>query len=135
MGHKIFISLPVKDLPASRAFWEALGYHFSKQFSDDTAACLVITDDIYVMIQTHAKFGEFVAKPIIDATKSTEAIFTLSCDSKEDVHRLADAALKAGGKEASPPDDYGFMFSRNFHDLDGHNWNLVYMDPSYVQPQ
>lgn len=134
MGHKIFINLPINDLKKSMAFWQALGFKFNAQFTNDEAASLVFTDDIYAMLHTHESFRRFTQKKIIDATTSTEVILTLSADSKEDLHRLADAAVNAGGKEAHPMEDYGFMIQRAFFDLDGHNWGVIYMDSSYVQP-
>ena len=135
MAHKIFVNLPTKDLKRSRAFWESMGYSFNPQFSDDTAACLVFSEDIYAMLLTHPKFKEFIDKPIVDTDAQAAAIICLSADSKDEVHRLVDAAVKAGGKEHRPMMDYGFMIQRSFADLDGHNWEVVFMDPSHVQPQ
>ena len=127
MATKIFVNLPVKDLPRSMAFFAALGFTFNKQFTDDTAACMVISDDIYAMLLTHAKFREFTRKEIADATKVTEVLTCLSADSK------ADAALAAGGTEAREPMDYGVMYGRSFQDPDGHIWEVIWMDPSHVQ--
>jgi predicted lactoylglutathione lyase len=133
MATKIFVNLPVKDLPRSMAFFAALGFTFNKQFTDDTAACMVISDDIYAMLLTHAKFREFTRKEIADATKVTEVLTCLSADSKAAVDRLADAALAAGGTEAREPMDYGVMYGRSFQDPDGHIWEVIWMDPSHVQ--
>lgn len=135
MPSSIFLNLPVKDLDASKAFFEALGWHFNKQFTDHTAASLVISDTIYAMLLTHEKFNEFShGKTIADTAKTQEVLISLAVDSKEDVHKLVDAAVKAGAIEPEPMQDYGFMITRSFHDLDGHAWSILHMDPSYVQP-
>ncbi|MFI8398835.1 VOC family protein [Streptomyces sp. NPDC085463] len=128
----IFVNLPVKDLDASKAFFEKLGYSFNPQFSDDTAACLVISDTIFAMLLTEKKFGEFTApgKEISDATKATEVLITLSAESREKADALADAALAAGGTPAKEPMDMGFMYGRSFTDLDGHHWEVFWIDPS-----
>lgn len=135
MPSSIFLNLPVKDLDKSKAFFEALGWHFNKQFTDHTAASLVISDTIYAMLLTHEKFNEFShGKTIADTAKTQEVLISLSVDSKADVHKLVDAAVKAGAKEPEPMQDYGFMITRSFYDLDGHAWSILYMDPSFVQP-
>ena len=128
MPTKIFVNLPVKDLDKSIRFFEALGYAFNPQFTDATAACMIISDDIYAMLLTHAKFKEFTKKTIADATKTTEVLTCLSRDSRERVDALVDTALKAGATEDRGPMDYGFMYGRSFDDLDGHTWEIVHMD-------
>ena len=133
MPSKIFVNLPVKDLDKSKAFFGKLGYTFNAQFTDETAACMVITDDIYAMLLTEPKFKEFSKKPIADAHKTTEVLIALSMDSKDEVNRVVDAAIKGGGSEARDPQDYGFMFLRSFSDLDGHTWEIFWMDPKHVQ--
>jgi predicted lactoylglutathione lyase len=135
MATSIFINLPVRDLAKSKAFAEALGWTINTQFTDETAASVVISDTIYAMLLTHDKYRQFTDKPIADATKTSEVLIALSQDSKEGVHRLVDAAVKAGGTESRPMQDYGFMISRSFDDLDGHTWEVFYMDPAHVQPQ
>jgi predicted lactoylglutathione lyase len=132
MGKKIFVNLPVKQLDRSMDFFKQLGFTFNPQFTDETAACMVISDDIYAMLLTEAKFKEFTPKPIADASKTTEVLTCLSLDSKDEVNRMADTALKAGGTKAREPMDYGFMFGRSFNDPDGHIWEVVWMDPSQV---
>ena len=132
MTTKIFVNLPVKDLDKSMAFFKSLGWTFNPQFTDETAACLVISDDIYAMLLTHDKFKQFTDKKIADSG-SAEVLVALGVGSKDDVNRIADAALKGGGKEPKPPQDYGFMQMRTFLDLDGHHWEIVYMDPAHVQ--
>jgi uncharacterized protein len=134
MSTKIFVNLPVKDLNKSMAFFKALGWSFNSQFTDETAASLVISEDIYAMLLTHKKFGEFTDKKIADGS-TAEALIALAVDSKDEVNRIADAAIKAGGKQAKPPQEYGFMQLRSFLDLDGHHWEIFYMDPAHVQPQ
>jgi uncharacterized protein len=124
----------VKDLDKSMDFFKALGWSFNPQFTDDTAACLVISDDIYAMLLTHKKFGEFTNKKIADGA-TVEALIAISVDSKADVDRIGGAAITAGAKEAKPPQDYGFMQLRSFLDLDGHHWEILYMDPAHVQPK
>ncbi|MFF8604787.1 VOC family protein [Streptomyces sp. NPDC015346] len=135
MTQMIFVNLPVKDLETSKTFWSKLGYSFNPQFSDDTAACLVISDTIFAMLLTEAKFKEFTkpGKEIADATKTTEVLIALSAESREKVDELADGALAAGGSAAKEPLDYGTMYGRSFTDPDGHHWEVMWMDPSAVQ--
>jgi predicted lactoylglutathione lyase len=132
MATKIFVNLPVKDLNRSMAFFKRLGFTFNPQFTDETAACMVISDDIYAMLLTHGKFKEFTKKEIADATKTTEVLTCLSRDSRDEVNTLVDTALRAGATETREPMDHGFMFGRSFDDLDGHIWEIMYMDPSAV---
>lgn len=135
MATKIFVNLAVKDLPKSIEFFSQLGYSFNQQFTDDTAACMVISEDIYAMLLTHEKFSQFTPKQIADATKTTEVLTCLSCESKEAVNDMVNKALAAGATETREPQDYGFMFGRSFNDLDGHIWEIMWMDPSAVQQQ
>ncbi|MDR4472288.1 MAG: VOC family protein [Nitrospira sp.] len=135
MVSKIFVNLPVKDLDKSMAFFKALGFSFNPQFTDATAACMVINTDIFAMLLTHGKVKEFTNKQIADAHKTTEVLTALAVDSKESVNEMAEKALKAGGKEAYPAKDHGFMFVRSFEDLDGHIWELFWMDQQHVQAQ
>lgn len=116
------------------AFFGALGYSFNSQFTDDTAACMVISDTIYVMLLTEAKFQSFTNKPLSDASKSTEVLIALSFDSREAVQEIVARALSAGATAPMPAADHGFMFQHGFTDLDGHMWEVLYMDPAYVQP-
>lgn len=133
MSTKIFVNLPVKNLDASKAFFGALGYTFNPQFTDHTAACMVISDDIFAMLLTEEKFKEFTPKAISDAKHSTEVLIALSCESREQVHDLVRRAVAAGGKTYSEPKDYGFMVQHGFEDLDGHIWEVMWMDPGHVQ--
>jgi len=132
MATKVFVNLPVKDLDRSKAFFTALGFNINPQFTDETAACVVITEDIYAMILTHAKFREFTKKEIADTTNTIEVITCLSFDSKGKVNELANNALKAGAIESREPIDYDFMYGRSFNDPDGHTWEAIWMDPGAV---
>jgi uncharacterized protein len=133
MPTKIFVNLAVKDLDRSMAFFKQLGFTFNPQFTDNTAACMVVTDDIYAMLLTYPKFKEFTKKDIADAHKTTEVLICLSFDSKEKVNEVVDGAVAAGGTEAREPQDSGFMYGRSFNDLDGHIWEIIWMDPSHIQ--
>jgi predicted lactoylglutathione lyase len=133
MPQMIFVNLPVKDLPKSIAFFEALGFAFNPQFTDETAACMVISDTIFVMLLTHEKFAGFSPKPITDTSQSLQVLITLSRDSREAVDAIVAAALTAGGTTVDEPKDYGFMYDHGFLDLDGHGWGVMWMDPAAVQ--
>jgi predicted lactoylglutathione lyase len=132
MDTKIFVNLPVNDLARSMEFFRKLGFTFNAQFTDETAACMVISEDIYAMLITHPRFGDFTPKAIADATKTTEVLTSLSFGSKGEVDRLVDAALAAGATRTRPPDDLGFMYSRSFNDPDGHVWEFFWMDPDAI---
>lgn len=132
MPDKIFVNLPVKSLEKSMAFFKALGFKFNKQFTDKTAACMVISEHIYVMLLTHAKMKQFTRKPIADAKKTTEALIALDFDSKAKVNRIVDKAIAAGGREPRDPQDMGFMYLRQFEDPDGHIWEIFWMDPKAI---
>ena len=133
MPTKIFVNLPVKNLDASKAFFEKLGFSFNPQFTDETAACMVISDDIYAMLLTHEKFKQFTPKAIADSTKTSEVLTALSLDAKGKVDEMVDTALAGGASSVGPTQDYGFMYARSFNDLDGHIWEIVWMDPAHVQ--
>jgi predicted lactoylglutathione lyase len=130
MPTKIFVNLPVKDLDKSKEFFGKLGFSFNPQFTDETAASMVISDDIYAMLLTHRKFKEFTKKEIADATKTTEVLIALSMDSRDEVNAFVDKALASGATKAREPADHGFMFERSFNDLDGHIWEIFHMDMS-----
>jgi predicted lactoylglutathione lyase len=135
MSQKMFVNLPVRDLQKSMTFFKSLGYQFNPQFTDETAACMVISEENYTMLLTHAKFAEFTSRAIADATKTTEVLVCLSCDSREQVDDIMNKALAGGATTCRPPQDYGFMYLQSFHDLDGHIWEFFWMDPSFVQKQ
>jgi predicted lactoylglutathione lyase len=133
MSKKIFVNLPVKDLDKSMEFFKKLGFTFNSQFTDETAVAMVISEDIYAMLLTYEKFKQFTKKEIVDATKSTEVLVALSLDSRNEVDELMAKVLVIGGKEARDPENYEFMYGRAFEDLDGHIWEVFYMDPNHVQ--
>jgi uncharacterized protein len=135
MAKKIFINLPVSDLKKAMTFYTEIGFANNPQFTDETAACMVLTDEIYVMLLTHPKFGQFTTKEIGDTFKTVSVINSLSVDSNEEVNTMVENALKAGGKEPGEAKDYGFMQQRSFEDLDGHSWEVFYMDTSKFPPQ
>ncbi|MCW3013279.1 MAG: Glyoxalase/bleomycin resistance protein/dioxygenase [Solirubrobacterales bacterium] len=129
----IFVNLPVKDLPASTAFFRALGFDFDQKFTDQSCACMVVSEQAYVMLLAETRFAEFTTKPVVDARAQTEAILCVSAESRDAVNAFADAALGAGGSTASEPMDHGFMYGRSFHDLDGHLWEVMWMSPDAVE--
>ena len=133
MSRKIFINLPVKDLKKSMSFFTAIGFVNNPQFTDDTAACMVVSEDIYVMLLTHPKFAGFTPKPIVDATRNTEVLNALSYDSRAEVEDVVRKAVAAGGSTYAEPKDHGFMFQHGFQDPDGHIWEAFWMDPKAVQ--
>jgi uncharacterized protein len=135
VARKLFINLPVRDLPASIRFYTALGFAFNPQFTDETATCMILGEDNFAMLLTHAKFASFAPKPIADETSKTAHLIAITCESKTEVDAMLMAALAAGGKEPNPARDYGFMYQRCFEDPDGHVWEPFWMDPGFVTPQ
>jgi predicted lactoylglutathione lyase len=135
MATKIFVNLPVKDLKRSMGFYAALGFKNNPQFTDDTAACMVISEDIYLMILTEARFKDFTPKAIADATTTTEVLTALSRESRADVDDTVRKAVAAGGSTYAEPKDHGgFMYQHGFQDPDGHIWEVFWMDPKAVPP-
>jgi predicted lactoylglutathione lyase len=132
MATKIFVNLPVKDLNKSMEFFTKLDFTFNPQFTDETAACMIVSEDIFVMLLTRDKFKTFTPKPIWDATKSTEVLVCLSWESREKVDEMVRKAVAAGGTTYNEPQDHGFMYGHGFQDLDGHIWELFYMEPSAI---
>lgn len=130
MSRKIFVNLPVTDLKRSMAFFAALGFRHEPQFTNEQGACIVVSEHIYTMLLTKEFFAGFTAKPIADATRSTEVLMCLSCDSQEELDTLVKKAVAAGGSAPRPPQDHGFMYGHGFEDPDGHIWELVYMRPT-----
>ncbi len=133
MSPLIFITLPVADLPRALAFYKALGYSQNPQFTGDDSACIVISEHIYVMLATHAKFREFSPKVVCDTSKALEVLHALTCESRAQVDDLVRKAIAAGGSTIEEAQDYGFMYHHGFVDLDGHCWGLNYMNE--VPPQ
>jgi len=128
VSKQVFINLPVRDLPKARAFYGAIGAVINPQFSDETAACMVFSESIFVMLLTHAKWSTFTRKPIADRRHS-EVMLAISCEGRAGVDKMADTAGLHGGKaDINPKLDFGFMYNRSFEDLDGHIWEAVFMD-------
>lgn len=136
MPKQIFINLPVRDLAKAKAFYAAIGAVANPQFSDDTAACMVVSDTIFVMLLTHPKWASFTRKPIADAHQTSEVMLALSADDRAAVDAMVAAAGASGGRaDVNPPQDLGFMYGRSFEDVDGHIWETFVMDMSQVPPQ
>ncbi|RDI26200.1 VOC family protein [Pseudacidovorax intermedius] len=127
MHKQIFINLPCKSLPASKAFFEALGYRFNPQFTNEHGACLVLGENLFAMLLTEDFARGFTAKPLVDAKTATEVLVCLSCESREEVDELVAKARAAGAAVPRPPQDHGFMYGHGFEDLDGHIWELAFM--------
>lgn len=133
MPKQIFINLPVSDLPLAKSFYEAIGAVNNPQFSDDTAACMVVSDTIYVMLLTHPKWASFTSKPIADAHACSEVMLCLSADDRDAVDTMVKAAAANGGRaDVNPIQDLGFMYGRSFEDVDGHIWEVMFMDMSQM---
>ena len=132
MATKIFINLPVRDLDKSMVFFTDLGFSFNPQFTDEKAGCMVISDSIFAMLLTEAYFQTFTKKTVSDAKTATEVLIALDADSKEEVQQLIAKAKSAGGTIYSEAQDHGWMYQHSFADLDGHQWELIYMDQSQL---
>jgi predicted lactoylglutathione lyase len=134
MHKQIFVNLPVKDLGRSRAFFSSLGFDFNPRFSNDEGACMIIGENIFAMLLVERYFQGFTSKPIADARNSTEVLTCLSCESREEVDALVAKAIAAGGRAPNPKQDHGFMYGHGFEDLDGHIWELSWMDLEALPP-
>lgn len=132
MSRKIIVNLPVKDLEKSKTFFSQIGFNFNPQMSNHEAACVAISEEIYVMVMTHDKFKGFALKAIADSA-TAEAILCITCESRAEVDQIVAKAVAAGATTVEEPTDYGFMYSHSFADVDGHLWNWVWMDPSSIQ--
>ena len=135
MSRQIYVNLPIKNMERTKAFFGALGFSFNPQFTNEQGACMVVADDIYVMLLVESFFQTFTKKPVADATKSTEVMICLSCESRAEVDELVRKAIAAGGTAPNPVQDHGFMYGHGFTDLDGHVWEVMYMDPNATPPQ
>ena len=133
MATKIFVNLPVRNLNNAIEFFTKLGFKFNAQFTDETGTCMIVGDDIFVMLLTHEKFKIFTPKAISDATKSTEVIVALSTESRGQVDGMVRKAVAAGGTTYNKPQDHGLMYGHGFQDLDGHIWEIFWMDPSTIK--
>ena len=132
MATQIFVNLPVKDLQRSIAFFTALGYTFNLNYTNEDATCMVIGDNIFAMLLVEKFFQTFTSKQIADAHKTAEVLLCVSEDSRDAVNAHVDQALAAGGTIANQPQDHGWMYSRSYSDLDGHIWEVFYMDQAYA---
>lgn len=126
--------MPVKDLKKSVEFFSALGFTFNPQFTSDESTCMIIGENMYAMLSVEERFKKFLDKPIADPS-TTEMLISLSCQSSRKVRELSEKAFELGGKKLNDPEDIGFMFSWGFEDLDGHVWDLFWMDPDHVHGQ
>lgn len=129
MSTQIFVNLAVKDLNRSIDFFTRLGFSFNPEYTDENATCMIVDENIYVMLLVEPFFKGFTPKALCDATRSTEVLIALSQDSREEVDQMVAKAVAAGGKTPNPSRDYGFMYQHGFEDLDGHMWELAYMEP------
>jgi uncharacterized protein len=133
MASKIFVNLPVKNLAKAVEFFSQLGFRFNQQFTDETATCMIVTDDIFVMLLTEAKFKTFTPKEICDTAKYSEVLVCLALKSRAKVEEMVRQTVAAGGATYNEPQDHGFMYGHGFQDLDGYIWELIYMDPSAIK--
>ncbi|MER6535903.1 VOC family protein [Streptomyces sp. 900105755] len=129
----IFVNLATNDVAASRKFFTELGYTINPQFSNDDCSCVVISDTIIAMLLSKQRYADFTKKEIADSTKTSEVLICLSAESREKVDELVEKAVAAGGTANDDVQDQGFMYGRSFEDLDGHSWEVVWMDPAAVQ--
>jgi len=128
----IYVNLPVKNLEQSVEFFRKLGFTFNPQFTDETATCMIVAEDIFIMLLTEKKFKTFTPKEICDATKGTEVLVCLLCESRAEVDEMVRKAVAAGGTTYNDPQDHGLMYGHGFQDLDGHIWELLYMEPGAI---
>ncbi|WAS95520.1 VOC family protein [Nannocystis punicea] len=132
-SRKLFVNLPVRDLKRTVDFFTKLGFTFNPQFTDEKATCMIVSEEAFFMLLTEERFKDFTSRQICDTRTHVEGLFALSAGSREEVDRLVNTAIEGGGSAIGEPKDYGFMYYRAFHDLDGHHWEVVFMDPSHVQ--
>ena len=135
MPTKIFVNLPVKDLDKTIEFFTALGYRFDPRVTDENATCMIVDENIYVMLLVEKFFGQFTRKKIADAHETTEAIICLSAESKNAVNEIIEKAVKAGATTPMPPQDHGWMYQHGFQDPNGHLWEFAYMDEAALAAQ
>ena len=129
----IFVNVAVRDLKKSMAFFSKLGFEFNPKFTDDNAACMIISDQAFVMLLTEPFFKGFTKRELCDTTRQTEGLFALSCGSRAEVDEMVNKAVAAGGAHAMPAQDHGFMYGWSFYDLDGHHWEVLWVDPAAAQ--
>lgn len=132
-ARKLFVNLAVRDLERSKAFFTKLGFGFDPRFTDEKAACMILSPEAFVMLLAEPFFKTFTRRELCDTTRQTEGLFCLSCDSRAEVDAMVKTALEAGGKRAMEPQDHGFMYGWSFYDPDGHHWEVMWMDPAAIQ--
>jgi predicted lactoylglutathione lyase len=130
---KMFVNLPVRDLHKSMEFFSTLGFAFNPKFTDEKAACMIVSDEAFVMLLTEPFFKMFTHRRLCNTATDTEGLFALSCRSRAEVDEMVNTAIAAGGKRAMEKQDHGFMYGWSFHDLDGHHWEVIWMDATTVQ--
>ncbi len=129
----MFVNLPVRDLDRAKSFFAKLGFAFDVKFTDEKAACMIVSDVAYVMLLQEAFYRTFTRRPLCDTTRENEGLVALSCESRAEVDALVRIAVEAGGSRAMPPVDHGFMYGSSFYDPDGHHWEVLWMDPRAAQ--
>ena len=132
MTRKIFVNLSVQDLAKSMEFFKSLGFDFNRKFTDEKAACMIVSEEAYVMLLTEPFFRTFTKRELWNRDTQTEVLFAISCESRGEVDELVSKAIAAGGRHAMEPTDHGFMYGWSFYDLDGHHWEVFWMDPAAV---
>ena len=132
-SRQLFVNLAVRDLKRSMEFFSKLGFEFNPKFTDEKAACMIISKEAYVMLLVEPFFKTFTKRELCDTTRQTEGLFALSCSSRAEVDEMVSKAVASGGKNAGEPQDHGFMYAWSFYDLDGHHWEVLWMDPEAAQ--
>lgn len=135
MAKQLFVNLPVADLPASITFFTALGFSFNPQWTDEAATCMIVGDNIFVMLLSRERFQTFTPKPVADASKSSEVLVCLALDSRQEVDRMVSQAIATGGSTFKEAEDHGFMYGHAFQDPDGHIWELIHLSPQAADEQ
>lgn len=130
---KLFVNLPISNLKRSVEFFTKLGFTFNAQFTDATTTCMIVNEDAYFMLLEQSRFKDFIKKQICDTSTHVEGLYALSMSSREEVDEIVNKAVEAGGSHALPKMDLGFMYGWSFYDLDGHHWEVFFMDPTHVQ--
>jgi predicted lactoylglutathione lyase len=135
MTTKIFVNLPVNDLNRTIEFFTKLDFKFNSQFTDENATCMIVGEDIFIMLLVEKFFKTFTKREICDTKKNTEVIVALSAESREKVDQMINKAIEAGGRESREPQDHGWMYGRSFEDIDGHLWEIIYMDETALKKE
>lgn len=132
-SRKLFVNIPVRDLQRSIAFFSKLGFEFDPRFTDDKATCMIVSEEAYFMLLSEPFFQTFITKQVCDTRTHVESLFALSCESRAEVDEIVQKAIAAGGAAALPPKDHGFMYQSSFFDVDGHHWEVLWMDPATLE--